>query len=83
MDTNSLRDHLKQLRTELATSESVDAESRQLLGDIMRDIDRLTDLPDSSPALRLEGLAVQFEAGHPALAATIRRLVDLLGKLGV
>jgi hypothetical protein len=43
--------------------------------------------PAPSPAPgavdRLEAVAVQFEAGHPALAANIRRLVDLLSKAGV
>ncbi len=32
---------------------------------------------------RLERLAVQFEADHPTLAASSRRLVDLLGKAGL
>lgn len=41
-----------------------------------------TATPDSA-AERLEGIAVQFEADHPALAANIRRFVDLLGKVGV
>jgi hypothetical protein len=35
-------------------------------------------LPD-----RLEKIAVQFEADHPTLAASSRRLVDLLGKVGL
>jgi hypothetical protein len=35
-------------------------------------------LPD-----RLEEIAVQFEADHPTLAASSRRLVDLLGKVGL
>lgn len=91
MDTQSLRDHLTQLRTELGASASVDQETRLLLGDIMRDIIRLTETPGAAvqvppgaaPAERLEEIAVQFEADHPAFAANIRRLVDLLGKLGV
>jgi hypothetical protein len=32
---------------------------------------------------RLESLAVRFEADHPGLAATLRRLIDLLGKAGI
>ena len=32
---------------------------------------------------RLEKVAVQFEADHPTLAASSRRLVDLLGKAGL
>jgi Domain of unknown function (DUF4404) len=91
MDTKALRDHLAQLHTELGAITSVDPETRLLLGDIMRDIVRLTEtpgaagqpLPGGAPAERLEGIAVQFEADHPAFAANIRRLVDLLGKLGV
>lgn len=35
-------------------------------------------LPD-----RLERIAVQFEADHPTLAASARRLVDLLGEVGI
>ena len=32
---------------------------------------------------RLEKAAVQFEADHPGLAASSRRLIDLLGKVGL
>jgi Domain of unknown function (DUF4404) len=32
---------------------------------------------------RLEKIAVQFEVDHPTLAASSRRLVDLLGKVGL
>jgi hypothetical protein len=39
---------------------------------------RSLPLPD-----RLEKIAVQFEADHPTLAASSRRLVDLLGKVGL
>lgn len=35
-------------------------------------------LPD-----RLEKMAVRFEIAHPTLAASLRRLVDLLGKAGL
>jgi hypothetical protein len=47
-----------------------------------------TPLPGRSvaaPSLpdRLEKIAVQFEADHPTLAASSRRLVDLLGKVGL
>lgn len=32
---------------------------------------------------RLEALAVQFEAEHPALAQGLRQLIDALGKAGI
>jgi Domain of unknown function (DUF4404) len=38
---------------------------------------------DSSLSDRLEKIAVQFEVDHPTLAASSRRLVDLLGKVGL
>ena len=38
---------------------------------------------DDSLPDRLERIAVQFEVDHPTLAASSRRLVDLLGKVGL
>ena len=38
--------------------------------------------PQSLPD-RLEMVAVQFELRHPTLAASSRRLVDMLGKVGL
>ena len=91
MQPTELRAALEKLRSELAASERVDVESRELLGRIMGDINRLTDArppvaPSPHPegiADRLELAAVRFEADHPALAAATRRLVDLLGKAGL
>ena len=67
-----------------------------MMRDINRLIDnrvidnRLTDKGADTPASsqgslpdRLEGIAVQFEAAHPTLAASARRLVDLLGEVGI
>jgi len=68
----------------------------EIMEDIKRLMDQ--DLTDSeaagphsrgqsavAPSLpgRLEKIAVQFEADHPTLAASSRRLVDLLGKVGL
>jgi hypothetical protein len=41
-----------------------------------------SDAPLSLPG-RLERIAIDFEAQHPTLAASSRRLVDLLGKAGL
>jgi hypothetical protein len=98
MDTDALRDQLMKLHEELGVARRIDPRSHQLLGEIMEDIKRLMDqdltpsdaamtpLPGrSAPSLpdRLEKIAVQFEADHPTLAASSRRLVDLLGKVGL
>ena len=44
-----------------------------------------TPLPDAERPLpeRLENIAAQFEAEHPTLAASSRRLMDLLVKAGI
>jgi hypothetical protein len=48
--------------------------------------DKGTDVPASAQGSlpdKLERIAVQFEAAHPTLAASARRLVDLLGEVGI
>ena len=95
MNKNSLHDQVAKLHAELAEALRADPKSREALGDMMRDINRLidncltdkgADTPASSQGSlpdRLEGIAVQFEAAHPTLAASARRLVDLLGEVGI
>lgn len=92
MDPDVLREQLMKLHEELGAARRVDPRSNQLLGEIMEDIKRLMQgssdaaaAPSSPQSLpdRLENIAVQFEANHPTLAASSRRLVDLLGKAGL
>jgi hypothetical protein len=92
MDAEELRETHARLHAELAKAGQVDPESRRILAEIMQDISRLIDAPETATppptagagaVERLETVAVQFEAGHPALAANIRRFVDLLSKAGV
>jgi hypothetical protein len=90
MDRNSLRDLAAKLQAELTNALREDPKSRESLSDMMRDINRLIDKPAEPPSSpqgslpdRLERIAVQFEADHPTLAASARRLVDLLGEVGI
>ena len=90
MDKNSLREHLAKLHAELADTHPADPKYRESLAEMMRDINGLIDKAgDSTPSSdrslpdRLERIAVQFEADHPTLAASARRLVDLLGEVGI
>ena len=91
MDSDALNDQLKKLHEELAHVRRLEPRSSQMLGEIMLDIQRLTEAPPASTAGspasslpdRLEEIAVQFEVDHPTLAASSRRLVDLLGKAGL
>lgn len=95
MDTEDLNSHLARLHAELESAPRTDAETRRLLDEIAADLARLRarapvaadaaapPMPDATLPDRLEALAVRFEAEHPTLAASSRRLVDLLGKVGI
>jgi hypothetical protein len=86
MDPENLRDQLNKLHEELHSARPEDRESDRLRGEMLEDIKRALTSPgtvDESFADRLERAAVQFEADHPTLAASSRRLIDLLAKAGM
>jgi hypothetical protein len=97
MGKESLHDLVTKLHAELSDALRADPKSRESLSEMMRDINRLIDKPADAAASppgtagtaagslpdRLERVAVQFEAAHPTLAASARRLVDLLGEVGI
>lgn len=91
-NSGALRQSLSKLHDELARSATVDEGTRKLLSDVLADIERLLHggagsavaMPARPAAQsRLESLAVEFEADHPSLAASLRQFVDLLGRAGV
>ena len=90
MDQKSLHDLVAKLHAQLSEALRADPKSTERLSDLMQDINRLIDKPADSPSPaqlslpdRLERIAVQFEADHPTLAASARRLIDLLGEVGI
>jgi len=90
MDPKTLSGQLAQLHEDLKNARTLDPASSQLLAEVLKDIQRLMEVESggargSNPSLadRLENVVVRFEAGHPTLAASSRRLIDLLGKAGL
>jgi hypothetical protein len=89
MEQKSLRERLAKLHAELANAHQQDPATRQSLGEVLPDVKRMVDQPAGTAALdkslpeRLERVAVQFEAEHPTLAASARRLIDLLNEVGI
>jgi hypothetical protein len=86
MNPEHLRDELSKLHEELDSARPVDPRTNQLRGEMLEDVKRMLKGPgemDDSLSERLERAAVQFEADHPTLAASSRRLIDLLGKAGL
>jgi hypothetical protein len=88
-------DHLQQslskLHELLVGTARVDDASKPLLRDVLGDIERLLSTAPARPVVagaepaqsRFEALAVEFEAEHPSLSASLRELVDLLGRAGL
>jgi hypothetical protein len=91
MGNDSLRERLEQLHAELSAAHRSDPETHRPLGEILPEIKRLTLDPEATGSVgaeaslpqRLEQVAVQFEADHPALAGSLRRIIDLLGEIGI
>jgi Domain of unknown function (DUF4404) len=91
MDENSFREQLAKLHAELNHAHQENPAERQSLGEILPDVKRMVEnsttadatLADTSLPERLERVAVQFEVEHPTLAASARRLIDLLSKVGI
>jgi Domain of unknown function (DUF4404) len=88
MPDESLSQLLQRVRARLSEGAALDGESRQQLGSLVQDIERTMGGSAAAPASaahapRLESLAVRFEAGHPALAETLRELMDALVKAGI
>jgi hypothetical protein len=90
MTRESLRELLARVHEHLsAGGGSLDQESQRMLGTLTRDIERALGAGAPEPVAaaqhtpRLESLAVRFEVGHPALAETLRELIDALGKAGI
>jgi len=86
MNESELRNLLTQLHDRLGNARSLDADDRRLLVTVLADIEKAlatSQVARSSDNPGLESLAVKFEADHPALAETLRRLADTLAKAGI
>ena len=86
MDEEGLRELLARVHQHLSAGKPVAADVREHLSTVLRDIERtLGEDSESAPAAapRLEKLAVKFEASHPALAETLREVIDTLGRAGI
>ena len=88
MGDSRLRELLARLRAHLSAGPPVPDRQRQQLDNALKSIEPGVgaEADAAAPAgtlLRLERLAVRFEASHPALAESLREIADTLGKGGI
>ena len=89
MDEKTIRERLAHLHDELNDAHQANPAAQPGLDEILPDVKRLAEgnlgsgTDNAALSQRLEKAAVQFEAAHPAIAGSVRRLVDLLGEVGI
>ncbi|HEY5657240.1 MAG TPA: DUF4404 family protein [Myxococcota bacterium] len=90
MPEKRLRETLEELQRKLEEPGAVDAASRELLGELLEDIEAaLTREPGeregegSSLLDRLSEIAERFEESHPSLTAAVGRVANALSNLGI
>ena len=82
MGEGRLRELLARLREHLSAGAALRAEDRERLNTVVEAISAAGAASPGAVA-RIERLAVRFEASHPALAETLREIMDTLGKGGI
>ena len=86
MESERLRETLKELRAELARNESGDPAARERVEAASQEIEawlERAEEPEGSLNDRLRESAVRFEKEHPNLAGAVRRVVEALSDLGI
>lgn len=88
--SQDIQQHILALHDKLdrLDSASLEPRTRELLIVLLNDLTRLLGAPslddeDRPLTERLEGLAVRFEAEHPAVGEAVRQLLDALAKAGI
>lgn len=86
MSDPKLRALVAELHARLKPGTSLDPDARKHLTTALHDIEQAlarSDKPSGPLKSRLEALAVQFEADHPAVAGVMRQLIDALSNAGI
>ena len=90
MDNKDLHATLKQLHGELQQTQTVDAESRELLNRLMQEIQAVLDDSGAESKQkyepiteRLQEAVEHLEDSHPQLTLTVGRVLDNLAAIGL
>jgi len=89
MDKQQLKGHLEELHAELQQVDSPDADQREILQSVARDVKEVLakegDQPQHYSGLseRLSEAVAQLEASHPRTTILMRQVIDKLAYLGI
>lgn len=89
MDKQTLRGQLEELHAELQQVESLDANEREMLQNLARDVQEALRREDdstqhySSLGDQLREVIAQVEASHPQTTLLMRQVIDQLAYLGI
>lgn len=81
MSSKRLTELLAELNQELKDHRELDDDTRELLGKLNDDIERLAG--DEGPLDRAKQLESRFAAEHPVAERIVRELADILAKMGI
>lgn len=85
MDQNKLHGLLAELDRELKATRSLDAQSQELLQQVLADLPvaQSGSSGHRSVESRLRDLVVRFESEHPQLSGAVSQVADALARLGI
>ncbi len=81
-----LDETLQQLRTQLASLDSLGPEQREQLQATLDEIEQSLDRHDVSShslATRLSDATAEFQESHPSLTISVGRIADMLAQMGI
>lgn len=86
MSDQKLRDLLEKLQDELARTQSVDEQGREMLSRLNADIQQFLDPARENPETlldRLQSAIDHFEMDHPAITAALSQVLNALSNAGI
>ncbi len=89
MERKNLQRIIENLHRELASTDSIDDESRVLLQELAQDVEKLAGDEDAADVERetttgqLQTAALRFESEYPKLSMALGEVIDALGRLGI
>ena len=88
MERQNVTKQLKELHQELERAPELRQEDRDLLAQLLRDIQAVLDKTEGAPHVesireRLEDAAHRFEVTHPSLTEVVARVINGLSNMGI